>query len=338
MSRLGDAGDGKEAQSLRARLLLAHGASRLRGGRLRECLPYLEEAVVGAEACGDRATLAHAYYLLDWAHTDLGNPEAHRFRDLALPIYEELGDHAGRGRVLNNLGVDAYYEGRWGEAIELYQASYEASDRAGDVVETATAEHNIAEIRIDQGRLDEAAELLEEALATWRVAGMPAGVATALSNLGRIAAHRGDLERATELLARAREQAKAVGAESQVLEAEAYDAERLLLAGEYAAALERCQSARRRARRVGSAPGMPAMLERLAGCALLEHGGRAQGIDLLRESIELARAANAPLDEALALNCLADSGTDDAEEAAANAREIFERLEIVEPAPTALSG
>jgi tetratricopeptide (TPR) repeat protein len=337
LQRLEQAAGGTRAASLRARLLLAHGASRLRGGRLRECLPYLEQAVEGAKACGDRATLAHGYYLLDWAHTDLGSPDAHRFRDLALPMFEELGDHARQGRVLNNLGVDAYYEGRWEEAVDLYERSHRASQRAGDVVEAATALHNIAEIRLDQNRLDEAHELLTEALATWRAVGYGAGVGTALSNLGRVAAHRGDTERAAELLERAREQVTAIGAESLLLEAEAYDAERLLLAGEYPATLAVCQSARRRARRVGAAPGLPAMLERLSGCALLAQGGHAQGVALLREAAELARRANAPYEEALALEWLASEDPESANGTRERARELLERLGVIGAAPAPLS-
>ena len=46
-------------------------------------------------------------------------PEA--LRGLALPIYEELGDLLGQANALNNLGVDAYYEGRWQEALETYE-------------------------------------------------------------------------------------------------------------------------------------------------------------------------------------------------------------------------
>ena len=33
------------------------------------------------------------------------------YREQALPIYEEIGDLIGQANVLNNLGVDAYFEG-----------------------------------------------------------------------------------------------------------------------------------------------------------------------------------------------------------------------------------
>ena len=53
--------------------------------------------VAGVRRAGDR--------LPERLHLDLGSPEVARYRDLALPIYEELGDLVGQGNVLNNLGI-----------------------------------------------------------------------------------------------------------------------------------------------------------------------------------------------------------------------------------------
>ena len=54
-------------------------------------------------------------------YTDLGTPDGLPYLELALPIYEELGDFRGQGVVLNNLGIHAYYEGRWDESLEYYR-------------------------------------------------------------------------------------------------------------------------------------------------------------------------------------------------------------------------
>lgn len=50
-----------EVTSLRAKLLCAQTATRLRQGRMREALPLVDEAIDAALASGDRAALAHAY-------------------------------------------------------------------------------------------------------------------------------------------------------------------------------------------------------------------------------------------------------------------------------------
>src|SRR5207237_8353841 len=131
---------------------------------------------------------AHAYYPLHLAYTSLGSPEREAYRGLALPIFEEIGDALGQANVLNNLGIDAYYEGRWHEALELYERSRAARKRIGDVVGAAALTNNIAEIKSDQGRLPEAERLLEEVLATTTEVGSAWLAALARSNLGRAAA------------------------------------------------------------------------------------------------------------------------------------------------------
>ena len=109
-----------------------------------------------AHEIGHLPGLAHGYFLLHIAHTATGHPDRAAFRGLALPIYEELGDLLGQAHVLNNLGIEAYYEGRWDEALDLYGRSKEARTRIGDVVNAALVANNIGEIHSDQGRLAEA--------------------------------------------------------------------------------------------------------------------------------------------------------------------------------------
>ena len=173
--------------------MLSYGGTRLRQGRLAASVPHLDEAARRADELGDRRLLAHAYYLLDWAHSELEHEEAAHYRSLALPIYEELGDHAGQANVLNNLGVTAYFEGEWEEALALYERSRVARERAGDLVEMGTAANNVGEILSDQGHLDAAGALFREALGIWRPAAFHVGVGLVTSNLGRAASPRWSL-------------------------------------------------------------------------------------------------------------------------------------------------
>ena len=46
-------------------------------------------------------------------------PDGLPYLERARPIYEELRDFRGLGVVLNNLGIHAYYEGRWDESVAL---------------------------------------------------------------------------------------------------------------------------------------------------------------------------------------------------------------------------
>ena len=322
----------REATSIRARLVLARGATRLHAGKHRMALPLLERAVREAERAGDRATLAHAYYLLDWAHSDLGNPEAQRYRDLALPIFEELGDFDKQGRVLTNLGVNAYHEGRWAEALELYERARVASQRAGDEIGASFNLNNVAEIRLEQGRLDEAEELLREVLATWRASGFAYGIGNALRNLGRIEIRRGNLERGGELLARGREIRAGAGIEGEVAVLDAYEAKRLLLTGDAEGAKRLADRIEDASRRLDVIPMLPAFLARIMGEAAIASGRREAGIELFVESVEIAERVDAIYDQALGLDVLAAAtGEEDYRRRAA---ELFERLGVVAPPST----
>jgi class 3 adenylate cyclase/tetratricopeptide (TPR) repeat protein len=306
-----------EVVGLRARLLNAQAAARLRQGRMREAIPLLEESVRAAQRVDDRAALGHAYYLHDWAHTELGSPEAGRYRDLALPIFEELGDLRSQAIVLNNLGVDAYYEGRWDEAAEFYRRALEANDRVGDTGDGGMVRNNIAEIRLDQGYYDDAERLLGEALRAARAASFSMLVGAVTQNLGRLHALQGDLDRAKELYDDARDLLAGIGSEKHRLEVGAREAERLVLAGSPRRALVIAGAVRDDATRLGAEPRVLAMLQRIAALAKLQSGDREGAVQRLHEAIEIARGSDAAYEELLSLELLGRLGDAESEQAAA---------------------
>ncbi|HET9443523.1 MAG TPA: tetratricopeptide repeat protein, partial [Acidimicrobiales bacterium] len=314
------------AGRLKAELHLAYGAVRVRQGRHREAVPLLEEAVRRAEALGALPTLAHAYYDLDWAWTELGTPDP-RYRQLALPIFEELGDWQGQGSTLNNLGLGAYYEGRWDEALDYWRRARDAFRRVGDVVQEATIANNIGEILSDQGRLDAAEREFGAALATWRAARFPVGIGLALSNLGRVAARRGDLEEGARLLAAAASQLREIGAGELACEAEAREAERRLLAGDAEGALAVAGAARQQANR----PTLVAQLERTVGYAWAQRGDAVSASEWLARSLATAERAAARFEAALSREAIVrvTGGDRDLHEADPEAAGVFDRLDVV---------
>jgi len=321
---------GKET---RVQLGLAYAGVRFRQGRYSECVRWCHEILPDAEKVGDRASVAHAYYLLDHAYTFLGSPESKRYRALALPIYEELADLVGQANVLNNLGIEAYFAGAWDDSLALYQRSKDARERAGDVVGAATATNNIGEILSDQGVLGEAEALFREALRVWRTARYPVGVALATSNLGRAAARGGRWEGASELLNEALRGFHEIGAKSFVLETEARIAENLILRGHHAAALRRATDTLQRAVEMSGTTVVQAMLQRLRGYALLQAGDSDAAQRCLEEGLRLGRSAGAEYEVALTLEALADSarvaGRASSSDHLAEARSILHRLGVV---------
>ena len=244
---------------------------RMRQGHYAACVTAALPAVDAAERGGHRDLLANAYYLLHAAYGDLGSPEIARYRDLALPIYEELGDLVGQGNVLNNLGIEAYFEGRWDDALDLYRRSRDAKSRAGDIANAATQSNNEAEILSDQGHLVEAEALLRDALRVWSAAGYTIGVALATSNLGRVAARAGRHDEALKLLEEAARLFARIGAGGYVDETRARVAECLALAARSDEARAVASETLRRVRRESEQSVLAAQLERtLAWAALLD--------------------------------------------------------------------
>ncbi len=196
-----DATAGDDGLASRVQLELGTAGIKYRQGRFGEGIEWSTRAAEHAELADDRAALGHAYHLLHLNRMSLGEKDEEHAR-LALSLLEEAGDLVLQANVVNNLGIEAYYAGRWDEASELYRRSSELSGRAGDVVNVARAQNNEGEIVSDQGKLEEAEALFLEARRVWRAARYPVGIALATSNLGRVAARATSLRRGARVARR----------------------------------------------------------------------------------------------------------------------------------------
>jgi class 3 adenylate cyclase/tetratricopeptide (TPR) repeat protein len=317
------------------RLGLATAGVRLRQGKLTECIRWCREVVPTALAIEDLESAAHGYYLLHLSYTSLGWAERRDFRGIALPIYEELGDLLGQANVLNNLGIDAYYEGRWDDALGHYEQSRRLRERIGDVVGAATIVGNIAEILSDQGRTEEARELFEEAAAVFQAAHARFLEHVATGNLGRLAAREGRFNDAEQALEAALEGFGQLRAASFMLEAQARLAELDVLRGDRPErALERAEAALVEARASGGSP-LEAGLLRLVGYARAQSGRTEEARASFEESLAAAQSTEAEYEQALAHQALAAVG-EDADRNAARAQSLLDRLGVVSLPPIPL--
>jgi tetratricopeptide (TPR) repeat protein len=275
-------------------LELARAIVLYRQGKIDESAACAMRAAEGATALDDRAVLADAYYIRAAAEGDRDRGgEAREFLQLALAIFEELGLLHRQATVLNNLGVRAYYEGAWEEALAFNQRAEEAVRRAGDVLTGGHATNNRAEILLDQGRLAEAAEQFEAALRTYRAAKFPVGEALVKINLGRLAAEEGRFVDAHAYLDDARAHLELLGAESYLIETDARRAQAFVLEGRHAEAAERAQEALERMRAAGELGVRSALLERLLALAAVQARAPADAVPHFEESVRLARSLGA---------------------------------------------
>lgn len=322
-----------EARRQRADLSAWYAVMRRSQGRPRDAIAWCGRAIEDALATDAREALALAYSTQDSAHHSLGHGDAPLMSHDALEIYESLGDLGGQAVVLNNLGVWAYWDGRWDEALELYDRGRDARERTGDPVNAAFGTINVAEILSDQGRLEEAERLARDALRVWRVAGDRDGVAFAMSLLGRIESRAHRFAEADRLFDAARAEFEDIGSVADVLETDARIAESLCFRRAPERALEVVDAALARAATAeGVAVLQAPLMRRVRGMALMQLGRLEEAeVELLR-SLRAARENGADFEVALTLRALADLrralGTIDVE-AAAEADAILERLGVV---------
>ena len=317
----------EERTEMRLELSLAYAGVKLRQGEFRDCIDWCTRVIEEADPVRNLAAFAHAYYLLHLSHTSLRSPERSAFRGLALPIYEELGDLLGQANVLNNLGIDAYYEGRWQEALDLYERSKAARERIGDPVGAAQITNNIGEVKSDQGYLSTAGELFEEARTVFEASGHRMLATLATSNLGRTASRAGKLEEARTTLGHALDDFHEIRAGSYVLETKARLAELAVLERKPDEALAIADEVLTATEESGSGATLRALLHRVRGYALAQQGDTEGSAEALRWSIDIARESEETYEVALTLEAIARLQDD--ETAAAESRGLLARLGVV---------
>ncbi len=316
---------GDDAAKVRAHLTVWYAVMCLDQGKPREGARWSRAGVSLAESAGDEAALARAYLVLDVAESTLGRPYTLR----ALEIYTRLGDLSGQATAANNLGVGAYFEGRWNEAIDFYMRAREARKKTGDPVNAALSNVNMAEILTDQGHLDEAREILMSAAEVFMAAGDRWGECFTERCLGIVASRAGRFHDAAALLESGRGGMLAIGANADVISADIAIADNLVLAGDGGEALLILG----RVLRDGEPPDAPAHrlpeVHRLRGVAFLQTGEIDRGCRELDVSVSLARRQNASYQMALALEALERVAGNGSEEHQDEYEDIFDQLGVV---------
>jgi tetratricopeptide (TPR) repeat protein len=281
---------GPEAGKQRAQLMVYYARFCNERGRYRDAIRWCLRAIAEAQASDEKAAMAHAYRLLDWAYVDLGELQQAGYSRQSLAISEELEDLTAQSASLNELGALAYRLGDWDEALQLYRRGAEIDARTGDTVGAAEASNNIAEILLDQGHLEEAERLFTESLRVLQAAGYRGRIAASISNLGLLASRAGDHEKALGLLAEARTLFEEVRAQGELVETDARIAEARALMGDAAAALTLADEALERARSFGGVGAATGVLQRARGMALMQAGDLENADAAFQESLRVARA------------------------------------------------
>jgi class 3 adenylate cyclase/tetratricopeptide (TPR) repeat protein len=195
---------------------------RMFQGRAREAIRLAESAIVEARQVEELDALIHAYTALDGAYQLLGQPERAVNERLSLEIHEKLGRTRARGIAEFNLGVQAYADGRWDDAFDLYSRARDDLLRAGDRVSAAHAGSSLGELLISRGRLDEAEDLLKTSRRVLRSSNFVTLAVFAEVQLGRGLLERGRTDEALAALERVASESQGMGYAAVELEAAVY--------------------------------------------------------------------------------------------------------------------
>jgi len=184
----------------RAQLELARAGIFHRRDEHELVLESATKALAAADAIDDKPSIALAAERMHLALMLPPNPDSAAHGKRAAAMYEELGDHVGWARSVNNLGVDAYYSGRWTAASEMYGESMRIGLIAGSAIDGPMGGLNKGEILSDQGHWTEAVVLLEDVLRNWTAKGYTIGIGVGQLYLGNTFRRMGQGSAAAEML------------------------------------------------------------------------------------------------------------------------------------------
>ncbi|WP_430645214.1 adenylate/guanylate cyclase domain-containing protein [Agromyces sp. GXS1127] len=323
------------AEALRATARLNALNAQIR--QLQEHMPaavrLAQQAMLEAEASGEREALARSYQVLDAAYVMLGQSAKAVYGERALAIYEELGNLPGTAVVTNNLGGQAYWQGRWEDAVGFYARARDAFLRAGNEAEAATCGANIGEVLVSQARFGEAEEVLVPSVRVLRAHGLVDAAIFAEIQLARLRLLRGD-EGAIESLSELRAEAVRTGQVQSAIEAAVLVAHGLVLAGRPEDALDTLGETEQRAG--GEAELYGSTIARTRASALAALGRVREAQDVVSAGLAQAREQDLPFEIAQLLLIEAELTGDPsaAQSIRAEADRLLRELGVVETTPS----
>jgi len=179
-----------------------------RRGYYHEARRWLEEAVREADRMTPATRASVLATAAGFAHLQCEYALAAERLELALALYQQLGDTAGAATALQRLGSVAREQARYERAIELHQQSLALWRELDDVAEIAGSLHFLSFASWLGGNLERAQEFIAEAIERFQALGDRQQVAACVIDLGVIAHYRGDDRRAAGLLDEAIELAR----------------------------------------------------------------------------------------------------------------------------------
>ena len=305
-----DGVDGSAADAVRARIATWYGFCQHLQHRDAQAVRWGRRAVEWAERSQDEEVLANACNALHLSYGASSLEEDRPYGQMALDLYERLGDLSGQTLTLNNLAIDAYNAGAWNEAIDAFARAAAGFHRLGDDADEATALYNQADVLVAQGRHRKALAVLADALHLARRVDDEELVGLALREQARAQSGMGDPARAWRSFDRAREVLRGLDLATEVALLDAAHAEALAADGRSAEALEMLD--RTLVAAAAKAPDTLARLHRIRAQTLLALGRSEPAAEAARAGLALTAGTYGGYEPALLRLVVASATGDDA--------------------------
>ena len=157
-----------------AEIHLSLAGLRMDQGQLTEALREGELAQAHAEAAHDHPLTIQAYGAIVGALTNWRDAEP--YVELGLGPDAPADAYEARSILAINLGMAAFFAGRWSDAVDLYEQGRSNAQAMGNVTGAALASMNAAEVLIDQGHFGRAGDALTEVRRVLRRSGLRGSV------------------------------------------------------------------------------------------------------------------------------------------------------------------
>jgi tetratricopeptide (TPR) repeat protein len=273
-------------------------------GAYRSAISWIERALAEARRAGDPSLEARLLGMLVAWSALAGHPRDETEVQAALALCERTGDLRGVARTSNNLGIAAYFAGRWSAAVEYYAAAEDASRQIGRDFDAAAVGANRAEVLLQQGRYDEAGAAIGPAVKVLTASRATSFLAFGLELQGRVELARGDVDAAKDILQRARALCVDMGESDGELNIDAHLARCHLRADQLDDALELVDASLARAARSREQATAVPLLHRIRGEVLFARGQLGDAVTEFRTALAAARAKESNVDVEAALRLL----------------------------------
>jgi tetratricopeptide (TPR) repeat protein len=153
----------------------------------------ITSAVVNSIAASDSTKLVHSPPVADEELVEQANALADSGnRTDAEAIFARLAVRGGDPETLIAYGKFLEWEGRLGQAAEMYRRAEEVALEKGDEATGATARLNMGNVHYERGELDVAGSLFQSALQSFERLRVPEGIADSFGRLGNVLLARGE--------------------------------------------------------------------------------------------------------------------------------------------------